>query len=421
MRLHQTVRDESTSLLARALGVFLGPAAGPIRAEREVPELANVGSSPVFSLSPSPTLVKHLRREGYDHFRYFVALPSQRMPRWLLPVEDASGMLAGTEIYLPYRWAPRMLKSMVIRMAKLGCVGCLRSRVLLASKGPLRLENLVHAVTGEPHPIFALSLGRRAPVRKLTVQVMRPPAANNTNRGQGQTRHDVLGYIKLPLTDVANERVRHEATTLERLWNFPSLHKHIPRLLHAGNWNDTYVLFQSPLEGDIGPTHLNGIHEEFLHVLWDAYRVEKPGKTLIQKVGARWEKVAPLLGTKWDELGREVLLRATRVIYDKVLPFGVMHGDFAPWNTRVRDKELLLFDWESADWEAPTTWDMSHFEVLTTSSLRKNSGHHTFDVESGGTFFMLYLLNSVCQFFEEGNHEAISYRQRLLTEQFHQS
>ena len=421
MRSHQTIRAESTSPLARALGVFLGPAAAPVRSEQEVPEFAGVGMSPLFSLSPSSSLIKHLKREGYDHLRYFVALPSQRMPRWLLPVEDGSGMLPGTEIYLPHRWAPRMLKSMVIRMANLGYVSCLWPRVLLASKGPLRLETLVHEVTGEPHPLFALSLGRRAPVRKLTIQVMRPRAANNTNRGQGEKRYDLLGYIKLPLADVAGERVRHEAATLERLWNFPSLRKHIPRLLYAGDWNDTYVLFQSPLQGDLGPTHLNGMHEKFLHLLWNAYRVERPGKTLIQKVGERWERIAPLLGGTWEELGREALLRATRVIGDKVLPFSVMHGDFAPWNTRVRDKELLLFDWESADWEAPTTWDMSHFEVLTSSSLGKNSGHYTVDAESGGTFFMLYLLNSVCQFFEEENHEAIRFRQRLLTEQFHQS
>src|SRR5439155_12412830 len=102
---NQTVCSESTALLARALGVLLGPAADPIRARGDVPELASVGSSPLFSLSPSPTLVKHLRREGYDHFRHFVVLPSHRMPRWLLPVEEASGMLAGTEIYLPYKWA----------------------------------------------------------------------------------------------------------------------------------------------------------------------------------------------------------------------------------------------------------------------------------------------------------------------------
>jgi hypothetical protein len=311
-----------------------------------------------------------------------------------------------------------MLKSIVIALAKLGCAGCFRSRILVASRGPLRLETLVQEITGEQHPIFALSLGRGAAVRKLTVQVMRPPAANNA-----QTPH-ILGYMKLPLTNVARERVRHEADMLERLWNFPTLRKHIPRLLCAGNWNETYMLFQSPLEGAIGPTHLNSMHEEFLQALRNVYRVEKPGKILIQKVGARWENVASRLGAKWGELGREVLVRATRVISDKILPFSIMHGDFAPWNTRVRKKELLLFDWESADWEAPTTWDMSHFELLTTTAWGKNSGHHTLDVNSEGTLFMLYLLyllNSVCQFLEEGNYKAISHRQRLLTEQVHLS
>jgi hypothetical protein len=403
--------------LPLALDLLLGPAIGPVRVERELPELTRFGLPPVFSFSPSPKLVKLLRGAGYDHIRYFIALPSYEEPRWLLPMEDAFGTLAGTEIYLPHRWAPRMLKNAVISMAKLGCVGWLRSRVLLASKGPFRLELLVHAVTGEQHPIFALSFGRQAAVRKLTVQVMRPPAANGISRWRRQTEHDILGYIKLPLTELANERVRHEAATLERLWNFPPLRKHIPRLLYAGKWEDTYVLFQSPLEGHIGPISLVGMHKEFLHALWSVQRVEKPGKRLIQKVAAKWEKAAPLLGGGWAELGRDVLGRATQAMGDKLLLFSVMHGDFAPWNSRVRQNELLLFDWESADWDAPTTWDISHFEVQTAFSLRKSGGHQTSCVESGGTCFMLYLLNSVCQFLEEGNHQAISYRQRLLTKQ----
>jgi len=94
-----------------------------------------------------------------------------------------------------------------------------------------------------------------------------------------------------------------------------------------------------------------------------------------------------------------------------------MHCDFAPWNSRVRQNELLLFDWESADWDAPTTWDISHFEVQTAFSLRKNGSPQTSGVESSGTRFMLYLLSSVCQFLEEGNYKAISYRRRLLTKQ----
>jgi hypothetical protein len=382
-----------------------------------VPKLSRMGLPPVFSLSPSPTVAKQLRREGYDHLRYFVALPSLRMPRLLLPIDNASGMIGGAEIYFPHRWVPRTLKSMFLRIAKLGCVGWLRPRVLLASKGPLRLETLVHAVSGEQHPVFAFSFGRQAAVRKLTVQVMRPLAVNNTNRGQVQTLHDILGYMKLPLTDMACKRVRHEADTLERLWNFPPLRKHIPRLLYAGDWNDTFVLFQSPLEGTLGPTRLNGSHTEFLRALGNVHRVEKPGKALINKVAATWEKVAPMFGAKWNELGREVLGHATRVIGDKILPLGVMHGDFAPWNTRVRGKELLLFDWESADWEAPTTWDISHFEVLTASSPLTNDGHPTIGVPSEKACFMLYLLNSVFQYVQEGNTTAVRYRQKLLIDQ----
>jgi hypothetical protein len=240
--------ETMTALLPRALNVLLGSAPQPIQVEREVPELSRMGWPPLFSFSPSATLVTRLRCEGYDHLRYFVALPSHRMPRWLLPVENASGMLGGTEIYLPHRWAPRTLKTMLVRIAELGCAGWLRSRILLASKGPLRLEALVEAVAGESHPRFSVSFGRQAAVRKLTVQVMRSPI-DNANRGHRQKVDEIVGYIKLPLTDMACERVRHEAATLERLWNFLSLRKHIPRLLYAGNWNDTFVLFQSPLQG----------------------------------------------------------------------------------------------------------------------------------------------------------------------------
>jgi len=100
-----------------------------------------------------------------------------------------------------------------------------------------------------------------------------------------------------------------------------------------------------------------------------------------------------------------------------------MHGDFAPWNSRVRQNELLLFDWESADWEAPTSWDMFHFHVQTASSFRKDNAHclAAEAQSSEEASFMLYLLSSVCQYLEEGNHNAISYRQDLLIRQLHKS
>jgi hypothetical protein len=271
----------------------------------------------------------------------------------------------------------------------------------------LPLEVLIRDITGEERPIFALSFGRQPIFRKLTIQVMSPTGK-------------ILGYMKLPLTDAAGERVRNEATVLQQLWNFPVLRPRIPRVLYAGDWNQSYLLFQSPLEGEAGPLCFDGIHQQFLQTLWAVRLVEKPGQRLIGEIAAKWERAVPFLDGKWRELGQEALRRSTCDFSDKTLRFGVMHGDFAPWNTRVWQSELLLFDWESADLEAPTSWDMFHFQVQTAASFRKASCSievHPSDEAS----FMLYLLSSVCQYLEEGNHEAIGYRQKLLLRQLHKS
>jgi hypothetical protein len=389
-------------LLPQALELLLGSEVELGCSNAEFPDLTSLGLPTVFSRSRSRSLTNRLRQKDYTHFRNFAALPSYRAPRWLLPIEASSGMLAATQIYLPHKRAARILKSLVIGIIKTGWQGWMRSRVLIASKGPLPLEVLVRDLTGEEQPIFALSFGRQAVFRKLTVQVTSP-------------RGVILGYLKLPLTDAACQRVRNEARMLEQLSPFTVLRERVPRLLYAGNWNGSYMLFQSPLEGEAGPVNFDGIHEQFLRTLQNVHRVERPGQSLVDEVAGRWEKAAPLLGAKWSELGREVLRRATRYLSEKSLQFGIMHGDFAPWNTRVQKRELRLFDWESADWEAPTAWDRFHFHVQATSSFGKNSGHRI-GVQSSGSF-MLYLLSSVCEFLKEGNHKAISYRRRLLIQQ----
>ena len=81
--------------------------------------------------------------------------------------------------------------------------------------------------------------------------------------------------------------------------------------------------------------------------------------------------------------------------------------------------ELLLFDWESANWEAPSSWDAFHFQVQTGYSFRKSDGRYM-PSEPGSpdkASFMLYVLNSVCQYLEEDNHKAIGLCQKLLNNQ----
>lgn len=392
-----------TAVLSRALALLLGPTLGPIQAGDALPDLDSVDSPALFSFSFSRELTQRLKSKGYTHFRYFAVLPSLHFPRWLLPVAETSGTLKGTEIYLPHRWAPKCLKRLLTGMMKTGWKGSPRSRILIASKGRLPVETLVGAVTEEHYPLFALSLGRRAAVRKLTVQVMRPNG-------------EILGYIKLPLTTVATERVRNEALVLEQLWKFEALRPHIPRLLHAGTWADGYMLFQAYLPGELGPTKRTTAHEKFLQTLWSVKRFERSGESVIDEIGANWNKAVVRLGRQWRELGQQVLQRAAQDLDGLMIQCGISHGDFAPWNTRIHQGRLMMFDWESACWAAPTSWDMFHFDLQTTVSLYKLTGRRFPDDHKNRALYLLYLLSSVIQFVQEDNWAAVNHRRKLLAQ-----
>jgi hypothetical protein len=128
----------------------------------------------------------------------------------------------------------------------------------------------------------------------------------------------------------------------------------------------------------------------------------------------------PRLGSRWQGLGREVLRSATRQLDAAVVPCGILHGDFAPWNTRVHNDELSLFDWESAVWEAPLGWDKFHFLVQVDCLLNKGRGAGLPSILTNGErgSYLLYLLKSGLQLVEEdASPIGIEHREKLLRQQ----
>jgi len=298
------------------------------------------------------------------------------------------------------------MKDFLSAFMKLSWLGWAQSGVALASKGPLPLEVLVAEVTGETAPAFALSLGSPDRFRKVTAQVMRPTG-------------EILGYIKLPLTEGATERVRHEAARLASLWGFADLRRHIPRVLHAGEWGDSYILFQSSGPAGSGPTEFGRAHEEFLLALRSAHQVEKPGSVLVEEAARSWRQLQPLLNSEWTELGEKALERARQALTGRKVSCGISHGDFAPWNTRMEDGRLFVYDWESAAWEAPLEWDRIHFHVQVSSLLGRTNGWvgHFERTPKEKAVFLLYLLNSLRPILKEGaalKYERAKFRKQLL-------
>lgn len=394
--------------IARFVGCAHRP--GP-RNPKKSPDAGSPLPSAVVLENPTRRAAQRLTDKGFAHIHRFVVLPCSKGPRWLLPLGHTHRTLEGFQIYTPYAPRARILKAIVLRAIKAGWDGWGWPRVLVASRGPLPLEVLVRQVTGEREPTFAMSLGVGGIVRKLTVQVMRPNG-------------EILGYIKLPLADAAAERVRRETGILTRLWDFPPLHPHIPRVLYAGEWSDGFILFQSPGPPSPGPAAFGPLHEDFLRTLRGTYEVEKPGREVVEGVNARWQKAAPLLDVELRALGERALERALREMDGTTIPCGLTHGDFVPWNTRVDDGRLFLLDWESATGDIPFIWDVFHFQVQVARMLNPSSDRilPLGQSPAHNASFLLYLLNSVSDYVEEAvaGHPNIEYRKRILRRQLAQ-
>jgi hypothetical protein len=394
-----------TDVLPMTLRVLLG-----LDADRQLPFLNEErdpnaeGDSVVIAENPSSKVREDLYDQGYAHQRRFALLPSRRNLRWLLPHTANRRGIDGLQLYMPHGHVGRIVKALVVHARATGWQGWARDSIVIGSRETLPIENLLTQATGEKELLLSLSPGTPGTFQKLTVQVMRSDGS-------------ILGYMKMPMTASADERLRHEATVVRDLDSYEELRPHIPRLIFAGPLQGRYVVFQSALEGTGGPLRYASPHEKFLKRLHSCRFERRPGQRVVEETARKWNRVALRMGTKWQGLGRKALGVAERELDGREVVCGIAHGDFAPWNMRIEDGTLRLFDWESATYHAPLLWDQFHFMTQTECLLKiRHDRESVADVrKENRSSYLLYLLNTVGQYWEEAAQDAvIRYREEQL-------
>jgi thymidylate kinase len=342
---------------------------------------------------------------GEHKKRVFAVVPSKANPRWIIPLHQGPAYLSALNMLAPYSTRGRLLKkvlSLGLRIPESLWPG---EVVSLLSDGNSPLEKLVAERLGEPNPVFGISFGTSGRHRKITVQAM-------------GSSGEILGYIKIPMTTFGESRVRHEANILAEFGRHSSIAGHIPRLIFTGEWQDRYIMIQAPLPGPGGPANLTAAHLRFLQKLRDERPVTCRGSAFIRRIEMEYETVQDLLDSEWNTLARE-MLRVARVKIDgDLLPCGIAHGDFAPWNTRMSNGEVGVFDWECMSWEEPVWWDIFHFETQSRILLNSRPSARALpdDDYVCRTTYLLYLLLSTCRILQDEPAECsgIAWRKRRL-------
>ncbi|MEW6053098.1 MAG: phosphotransferase [Nitrospirota bacterium] len=281
-------------------------------------------------------------------------LPSVKNPRWIVPVFDKKLFISSLALYQPSLLRAKILKQLAILTARGGFTNIGKKPAVYFRKN----DDAIKKIFGRDDLYYAIFLGTEGCHKKITIQVM--------NSGG-----DILGYIKVSGNKDVDELLKNEAGILEDMRNLSLNNGLFPEVLYHGPVKgvdilvlDTLKSAHSKYDSNLSDAHIDFLAEIFLKTsMVIKYRESKFAKRLKERVrDLEVEKLRNSEDERLRELGK-IRDFIEEKIGNELVPFGLCHRDFTPWNTFFHDGRLYVFDWEYAEREYPPMLDIFHFIV----------------------------------------------------------
>jgi len=303
-----------------------------------------------------PEVTPELRALPLGRGRWHV-LSGDGRHRMLLPVGD-------------YRFQARCLSYFVpdgmsaLRARAMLCANHLMPQLALLPE--FRIEEGPHGFlsrqTSPGRPAYsAVQLGTRGPFQKASVLLV-------SELGDG------LAYAKIAAAADADGQIARETSWLRELEATSELERQVPRLLAEGRASSgRRYLVTTLAPGSRTTRAFTSGHAVFLAALGRVRR-EVMNFAASPCLG-RLESDAAGLGPEAMATERAMLraaLHDCRVLLgDWAGPFVIAHGDFVPWNIRVRGERIFVFDWEQARAGSNPLYDALNFRVMQRAVCRR--------------------------------------------------
>lgn len=212
--------------------------------------------------------------------------------------------------------------------------------------------------SGESCP--ALYFGCPGPLQKLTLYC--PDASDG--------RHKVT---KVALNESANHAIAREAYWLGTLGQMPDMAPFLPHLRSEGALacGRRYLSMQA-LPLGVSSRRFDRRHRHFLCLLAERQQELTPWQQsgAHSRLRERMQEALPLMDTQYQELMLAVLEEVEQNIGQTWLPTCLLHSDFAPWNVRLAEQHLYVFDWEYAEESGNPIQDFLHFHLIQRALQR---------------------------------------------------
>ena len=193
----------------------------------------------------------------------------------------------------------------------------------------------------------------------------------------------IVAVAKAGSTLEAKALITNEHLALVRLLHLGGLtHTNHPKSLGFGMCRGFTWILQSPLiGGKPSPPEIGHAHFLFLAEL--AGRTKTEGtlgecsfwQILCKNARDPGSHMNPAMDR--ERIFNDTILKSFSIEQEEIAriswPLVSIHGDFAPWNTRIIGGRLAVYDWEGFLPRAPVGWDLLRFIVMVEHLLRKRT------------------------------------------------
>ena len=159
--------------------------------------------------------------------------------------------------------------------------------------------------------------------------------------------------------------LRNEADWLRALRDSPFLHNNVPELVVHRSGPDLCFLAQNTLSGSVD-FELGELQLGFLQKLQESsvqsmrYQDSRLYRTLSSRIG----ELSGLLTQSWSNRLDSAMRKIEHSLSGSPTPFVASHNDFTPWNIRIEQGIVKVFDWEYADHEQFPLFDPLQFILM---------------------------------------------------------
>ena len=329
------------------------------------PQLTLIGSEPSFDSGPESSHIQYT-----DNTATWKVLYANRSQPLFVPMDITQARFAisffirnpmlrywGNVLLTLDYWLPRTQLLPVVRLEHFPYHTLFGSDYLNKEARTSNIKNLNGTKIAKQLSLFC---GLPGPLQKLTVYSPAPDGR--------------LGKVaKVAMKSSAYDAISHEAHWLKMLGNSPEIAKFLPRILKQGSLScGRYYLTMQSLPQGASPQAFGEPHFEFLHLLAQQKLSVGPwGRSqAFLRLEERTQATLPLVDDDLQNLWLDVLDEISVQIGKIELPACMIHGDFAPWNLRLIDKDLFVFDWEYAQTNGNPLQDFLHYHLVTKALQR---------------------------------------------------